>query len=114
MREIKFKVWDTYKKIMDYTNLNIILQFGDYVGCNTEDGELIFMQYTGLKDKNGKEIYEGDTVHAWGGEYYLGAWEFAKTIDIKNLICDVYELSHYENLEVIGNIYENPDLLEEQ
>ena len=69
-------------------------------------------QFTGLKDKNGKDIYEGDIVHYWGGEYYQGYWEFNRTVVIKDMIDDCFMMGEYEFLEVIGNIYENPELLE--
>lgn len=69
-------------------------------------------QFTGLKDKNGKDIYEGDIVHYWGGEYCQGYWEFNRTVVIKDMIDDCFMMGEYEFLEVIGNIYENPELLE--
>jgi uncharacterized phage protein (TIGR01671 family) len=128
MREIKFKVWDTYKKIMDYTSLNVIIEFNDYTGCDIDDGELIFMQYTGLKDCKGKEIYEGDVVSA--GEYFIGDNHYPKSISIvtygepKYFLKPIQKIHDgYINLweavnnygsEVVGNIYENPELLENQ
>lgn len=86
--------------------------YGDVIGF--EDG--ILMQSTGLVDKNGKEIFEGDIVHAYGEDTYLiGVIEYfdnAYCIKSKN---GIYNLlwTNAEQYEIIGNIYENPELLEE-
>lgn len=75
-------------------------------------------QYTGLHDKNGKEVYEGDIVRILGGEYEQGFYEWDETVQIKDLIYDGFNLmmtiSQIGNqaIEVIGNIYDNPELLE--
>lgn len=74
--------------------------------CLFEEVEI--MQYTGLKDKNGKEIYEGDTLF-WLKERNLPHYE-VKIPDI------FYMLEHMaytqpQDLEILGNIYENPELI---
>jgi len=65
-------------------------------------------QFTGLRDKNGEEIYEGDIVFCQGGEYYQGFWEHEDTITIHNLVFCCFDVGTYENLYVSGNIYNTP------
>lgn len=126
MREIKFRSWDTYNKEMlevqelDYADsyngqpMIRTTMYNDYF--DTED--MILMQYTGLKDKNGVEIYEGDIVRILGGEYEQGFYEWDEKVCIKDFIYDGFNLMMTVNqigneaLEVIGNIYDNPELLE--
>jgi len=112
-REIKFRVWDKEEKkfisqsITDDWDITIrfdgIFVSNDGAIDGTASGErLILIQYVGLKDKNKKEIYEGDIVS--GGEIVSwrgGAWGY------DNIVWS-------DNIEVLGNIYENPELLKEE
>jgi uncharacterized phage protein (TIGR01671 family) len=127
MREIKFRAWDKRKRIMVYRNENESADYWDGVyGTEVElinsilnDSSYEFMQYTGLKDINGKEIYEGDIVETDLGKGIV-VFDSAAFL-IRNLEDDEYYgfddfFSLYEGgcylVEVIGNIYEHPHLLE--
>lgn len=134
MRDIKFRVWDTENKEMlkvqelDFEDifyggrLSIRTnQYNDYFDIE----DMILMQYTGLKDKNGKEIYEGDIIFDSFYErkakvvFLEGAFWLDYIDDFKEYktIHKRYQLlANYDNksvLEVIGNIYDNPELLKE-
>lgn len=119
MREIKFRVWDSErKKILPIQRHSFKTGKSMPYGWNIEyvfDG---LMQYTGLKDKNRKEIYEGDILLYDSGSktsvfYNNGA--FVRSYGNSNmyLLYDSFiEDGCLCNYEVIGNIYENPELLE--
>lgn len=128
MREIKFRVFDkdtsemhicsrSHDSIMfmpDDRAVYYNLQNGE--GSLNEDSSYVLMQYTGLKDKNGKNIYEGDIVRNYlensSADYlWLESGDLGY-VDRKISIPEVYQEGLAENCEVIGNIYENPDLLE--
>jgi uncharacterized phage protein (TIGR01671 family) len=126
-REIKFRVWDTErKKFYEWKDDEICLSINlDGTICAEIDDDVqknglhehdaqqppdryIFLQYTGLKDKNGKEIYEGDIL-------LLESFIDDKTFNIPVTFEDGMFvakgsglLCHYEGKTVIGNIYENP------
>jgi len=122
MREIKFRAWDkAIKKIINNINL-LNIDFGIFFYGNIDEYiELVeckIMQYTGLKDKNGKEIYEGDIIKAIDyspQNYQIKFIEGGFCATNKNLI--PIDINHFYPstgciVEIIGNIYENPELLE--
>jgi len=122
MREIKFRVWDRLYKKMKYDD-DIGYEPGDlqvaFLSSFFSDPNFEWMQFTGLKDKNGKEIYEADVVRhfdeisgsvQWSG-YGMGKnrWIPAYTDGKRVLVRDADNVCEY--VEIIGNIYENPELL---
>ena len=118
MREIKFRAWDPCADPPCMYNSNVCEEYamGDLLG-----GEMSIMQYTGLKDKNGTEIYEGDIVEGLcAGRENMGEVIFSKR-GLKFCVRthkrgtygkDVPVMASLIGTRVIGNIYENPDLLE--
>ena len=131
MREIKFRAWDKKAKEMIYEALEIKdIGLGEgsvLVDARTQGGnELIWLQYTGLKDKNGGEIYEGDVVEIEFIIYPESKKEEIKGKYISQIIyqdgCFVF-FDGYDyhvpcqpcfRTRIIGNIYENPELLDKK
>lgn len=149
INDFKFRGYDTeYEKMTYFDDEDYLLSCGqilrskiewnyDYdeerIGYEDVNNKIILMQYTGLHDKNGKEIYEGDIVKAY---FKKGAWKYNDKnyfgyksgkvqycvdgfiLYIENYKEKIYPLSSFGNnngnineLEVIGNIYDNLELL---
>ena len=120
MREIKFRAWDKENKKMIYDIIQYFIKEDELNGC---DGYVLdfagwlehypVMQYTGLKDKNGREIYEEDIIKNECGAYGLITWLDDKaSIGITQGWCHpIYGNPSPTESEIIGNIYENPELL---
>ncbi len=131
-REIKFRAWHTVEKKIVKRVTTIDPPKKSY----------ILMQYTGLKDKKGKDIYEGDIImyeiddylppnnktycvvkigeyqDDYLNDWYYGVYEETVKDTITETDSDVGKIKPfavgYDDMEVVGNIYENPELLEEK
>lgn len=77
--------------------------------------EVEFMENTGMKDKNGKSIYVGDIVKDDDNIYTIKRSEICEILSISNKICNIYlSECNCRKIEVIGNIYENKELLKNE
>lgn len=135
-REIKFRAWDKNDRKMFYSNKEVTVWAGGLEpSINTDNGKIMsdfeLMQFTGLRDKNGKEIYESDLVK-WDDRSNGKYWRVAVVKINPDIQFDIIKNSlhalstefphtfYYGNfiyadtenhLEIIGNIYENENLL---
>lgn len=115
-REIRFRVWNKMVIPNRYTdperiNDDAIELFSDFTVLSDNDLRTIEF-YTGLKDKNGEEVYEGDIVSIHNkshkNEYDIGVIEFKKGAFRCPFLLGKYQSGQ---VEVIGNIHENPELI---
>jgi len=122
MREIKFRAWDSKKMVylapLEVENQNM----GLILSGNIDGKPEAVMQYTGLQDKTGRDIYEGDIIEAYG---YVQKPKMVVKFDEKMagfipfIWKQAYEyvdyigyFSYEDWCIVVGNIYENPELLD--
>ncbi len=129
-REIKFRAWDSIAKEM-YLPFELADGLNDCAESHHAYGKnpdhYIYLQFTGLKDKNGKEIWEGDVVRCYTKslsevvydhevklpEFYREIWS-SKIVGEDKMWLPADEGENCGGIEVIGNIYESPELLKHE
>lgn len=130
MREIKFRSWIYHEKVMVPVERLFLPVDGRLIGASNEtrtiginqkgkENDIEIMQYTGLKDKCGNEIYEGDIIrHSDEHEICTAIVKFEQYgyfldwINVNALDSQLKNFQCSDELEIIGNIYENPELLD--
>lgn len=133
----RFRVWLPDPDVEKMLRVKALVYENDKTRCvcgyaydfYLEDEDATIMQSTGLLDKNGKEIFEGDIVKRYRSPFFKAEWEYQIETVVKREACLLLEKKFGKNsatmrfgspfaksdlLEVIGNMYENPELLKEE
>jgi len=118
MREIKFRAWAYASKVIFYPDSDEGWELKN--GVITPLFNTMLMQFTGLHDKNGKEIYEGDLIRTYINlifvvKFTMGAFwiEWISKSESEDMALQLLSAKNKSSV-VIGNIYENPELLEDK
>jgi len=122
MRKIKFKqpILNKDGSFKEWFYWGFIGEQNEFITPHSDYRRCSSHQFTGILDKNGKEIYEWDACRIRGGEQYQGYTEIDITGIIKfgfgsfNLVTKNeihYSFDQYDSIEILGNIHENPELL---
>jgi uncharacterized phage protein (TIGR01671 family) len=117
MREIKFRAFDRYQGKMFYSEPNQLRSFFFVM----EDHDMMSdpMQFTGMKDRNGNNIYEGDIIKSSyrGSGYEIGTMVFddlCGKFQFRDKHGTTWSLTTNDTyIEVLGNVYQNPEILKE-
>lgn len=118
-RVIKFRIWSkllckwlTNYEIIDYNPRAVTINhIFNHINLNEDD--TVYQQYTGIYDINDKEIYEGDIIQRdlVIGQVYVCEYSKEECAYVLRYHDDFIYLSDFKNIQIVGNIFENPDLL---
>ncbi len=124
MQVPKFRIWDTLREeFLSAGTISIVIHRGKTPKINilldgimdiTEDSRFIIMQYTGVNDKNNKEIYDGDILKCEAQNYIGKVWfsNGSFMTDCEGFSNHLINQTNSDDFEKIGNIYQNSKLLE--
>ena len=118
MSRLRFRLWDNrLKELYKSDEITIQIKGQEILACHSSSLhqfiDNVLMQSTGLKDKNGNEIYEGDIIK---GPYDTGIIGYVMVVgEVKYYLLEGFQLKQFDlnRTEILGNVYENPELLKE-
>ena len=117
MRNLKFRAWDTIDNEWKYSGHPHQPMWKFWESVELGGGYENVCQYTGLRDRNGKEIYEHDLVKVVAPNSIIKEERTGVALEVKDLLTMYQEGNHWifeapaDAMEVIGNVHENPELI---